>query len=295
MRVLPNGELLMFFRDDENLKHFPRSVITAEGVHAFGYRNIRQAYSPIPRHVHRDCYEIFYVSKGNLNLACGSKLYSLKGGDAIIVKPGELHSTGDMPLEIHEGYYLRLCKSGPLLGVKEEWADTIHDRLEQSENRVLHPQGDLTPMLSKAMQGVISQNVYRKNLAQAALLAFLYEVFESEFPEYKRAISEEIAKSVQYIGEHIRKNPTIEGAAESCGLSVSSFKHRFRREVGTSPMEYINRCRIDEAKKLLAQGWSVTDTAYELDFTSSNYFSAVFRRVTSMTATQYRAKAMNQE
>ena len=67
MRVLPNGELLMFFRDDENLKHFPRSVITAEGVHAFGYRNIRQAYSPIPRHVHRDCYEIFYVSKGNLN------------------------------------------------------------------------------------------------------------------------------------------------------------------------------------------------------------------------------------
>ena len=58
-------------------------------------------------------------------------------------------------------------------------------------------------------------------------------------------------------------------------------------QMGTNPRSFINYHKIEAAKKLLLDGQSVTDTAMELSFSSSNYFSAVFRRYTSLSPTEY--------
>ena len=47
--------------------------------------------------------------------------------------------------------------------------------------------------------------------------------------------------------------------------------------------------RIREAKRLLQDtGFSITDIAYELHYASSQKFAAQFRKVTGMTATEFR-------
>ena len=46
---------------------------------------------------------------------------------------------------------------------------------------------------------------------------------------------------------------------------------------------------VELARQLLLEGRSVTDVAMELGFSSSNYFSSVFRRYTAMSPTQYLA------
>ena len=47
--------------------------------------------------------------------------------------------------------------------------------------------------------------------------------------------------------------------------------------VGITPAEYINLQKISYAKKMLSNGKSnITDLAYMLGFSSSNYFSSVF-------------------
>lgn len=47
--------------------------------------------------------------------------------------------------------------------------------------------------------------------------------------------------------------------------------------VGITPAEYINLQKISYAKKMLSNGKSnITDLAYTLGFSSSNYFSSVF-------------------
>ena len=58
-------------------------------------------------------------------------------------------------------------------------------------------------------------------------------------------------------------------------------------EMGTSPRDFVNFHKVEAAKNLLLEGHSVTDVAMELSFSSSNYFSSVFRRYTSFSPTQY--------
>ena len=57
-------------------------------------------------------------------------------------------------------------------------------------------------------------------------------------------------------------------------------KARFREELGMPPHEYILRRRIDRAATLLADkttNRSVTEVAYDLGFSSSQYFATVFQ------------------
>ena len=57
--------------------------------------------------------------------------------------------------------------------------------------------------------------------------------------------------------------------------------------MGIAPRHYINYAKIGLAKQLLAQGKSVTDTAMELGFCNSSYFTVVFKRYAALTPTEY--------
>ena len=77
--------------------------------------------------------------------------------------------------------------------------------------------------------------------------------------------------------------------AEVAGLSVSHFKARFRRETGLPPREFILREKIRLAREALGKGHgTVTDIAFELGFSSSQYFATVFKRYTGQSPRQIR-------
>ena len=57
-----------------------------------------------------------------------------------------------------------------------------------------------------------------------------------------------------------------------------------------TPREYINQLKIREARKLLREGHSITETAMELGFSSSSYFAVLFKKITLYTPQEYRKK-----
>ena len=71
--------------------------------------------------------------------------------------------------------------------------------------------------------------------------------------------------------------------ADRYGLSLPRFKAKFRQQMGMPPGEYIMRERIRTAEEMLRQGMGITDVAYSLNFSSSQYFSTCFRRFYGMT------------
>lgn len=79
----------------------------------------------------------------------------------------------------------------------------------------------------------------------------------------------------------------MEELAQVALLSVSRFKQKFKDQMGTSPRNFINYNKIEAAKHKLQENGNVTQTAMELGFSSSNYFSSVFRRFTSTSPTDY--------
>ncbi len=58
------------------------------------------------------------------------------------------------------------------------------------------------------------------------------------------------------------------------------------------PGEFILRCKVEHARRLLAEEASpITEIAFRLGFSSSQYFATVFKRYTNMTPREARREA----
>lgn len=61
----------------------------------------------------------------------------------------------------------------------------------------------------------------------------------------------------------------------------------FKKKYGTGITDYINRVRLEQAKVLLAFGYSSTETAERTGYHDINYFSRVFKKYFAMTPSEY--------
>ena len=71
-------------------------------------------------------------------------------------------------------------------------------------------------------------------------------------------------------------------------LSESYFKQKFRQEMSVPPAKYIMQRRIALSRRLLAEGVSVAETTFRLEFSSSQHFAAYFKAYTLMTPSEWK-------
>ncbi|HUC92206.1 MAG TPA: helix-turn-helix transcriptional regulator [Paenibacillus sp.] len=84
---------------------------------------------------------------------------------------------------------------------------------------------------------------------------------------------------------------TLEQLAEVAGLNANYLSQLFKKEVGIPVSEYIQRERIEEAKKLLElTDMSLADIGVRLQFNDQSYFTKVFKKHTGMTPRQFRSQ-----
>lgn len=81
---------------------------------------------------------------------------------------------------------------------------------------------------------------------------------------------------------------TVERLASVGAMSRSTFAERFRSAIGRSPAEYVTEVRVDQAKRMLEAGRSVTDISRALGYASDEGFSRAFRRRTGVTPSSWR-------
>nr|WP_215236955.1 AraC family transcriptional regulator [Dyadobacter sp. CECT 9275] len=83
----------------------------------------------------------------------------------------------------------------------------------------------------------------------------------------------------------------IEGLAEKCNLSASSFKREFRKLYNDSPANYIKTKRLEKAaERLLASNGRITDIAYDCGFNDLANFTKSFHDKFGTSPSHYRSK-----
>ena len=93
----------------------------------------------------------------------------------------------------------------------------------------------------------------------------------------------------RYIKRHHNRDISSKEICEHFGCSRSFMSTQFNRHLGTSIREYINLLRVEDAKILLAYSHlNVTEIAYSVGFTDSNYFSSVFKKIVGISPLAYR-------
>jgi LacI family transcriptional regulator len=102
----------------------------------------------------------------------------------------------------------------------------------------------------------------------------------------------DVAKAIHYIRRHAFEGITVADILEELPLSRRALEHRFRRRLGRSPKEEIQRLRLDQAKSLLAStDLPLARISDRLGFHQPAYLSAVFKKETGVTPAAYRHRS----
>ena len=92
----------------------------------------------------------------------------------------------------------------------------------------------------------------------------------------------------QFIGINYNRSIAIQEVAELSNLTNEAFCRYFKNLTRLTFTQFVNHYRIDVAKKLLVQNYTVTETCFECGFESLSYFNRVFKKVTGSSPTTFK-------
>jgi len=111
------------------------------------------------------------------------------------------------------------------------------------------------------------------------------------FSGQKEHSDEPIKKAQLYIEKNYEHKLYIDKIAEMVNLNGRSFLRRFKKATDNTPLEYIQRVKIEAAKKKLE---STTDTIFEvmygIGYNDEKAFRTTFRKYSGLSPKEYRSK-----
>ena len=115
---------------------------------------------------------------------------------------------------------------------------------------------------------------------------------DSHYTEKMRLYELRIKKALAYIEQNYDSAVTIEDIAASANLGVSSCLRLFHSVLGTTPIRYLVKHRLQKAAEELkrGEGKTISEIAYACGFSDASYFNRCFRREFGKTPSEYIGK-----
>ncbi|QJD83945.1 helix-turn-helix domain-containing protein [Cohnella herbarum] len=167
----------------------------------------------------------------------------------------------------------------------------------------------LEDILHEARNPQLGSDEVISSLLQTLLIHFLREMEsiedhdpipplskQQQEPEPIRASNSDNSGSLsQNVRVYIERNYHLElslsDLAQLVYVSPYHLAHVFKDDVGMSPIQYLIKCRIDEAKRLLVDtDQSVRDIALQVGYPNANYFNLLFSKMTGNSPGKYRKR-----
>ncbi len=139
-----------------------------------------------------------------------------------------------------------------------------------------------------------------REMAIMASKFFLLEMdrnTQSQFVMFKGQKDHEdiaILKAQEFIENNYQEKITVDELADKFGIGRRTFERRFKKATSNTVIEYIQRVKIEAAKKQLESGRkNVTEVMYDVGYTDVKAFRDVFKKVAGMSPVDYRNKYNN--
>jgi AraC-like DNA-binding protein/quercetin dioxygenase-like cupin family protein len=247
-----------------------------------------RAGQPTAPHSH-DLLEIHYVVRGTQYQVVEDTPYRMRSGDTLVTLPGEKHFSGALQ-EKRIDYYLALdikTDKKNFLGSDSREALQLREQLAAIP-RFFSTDNSLYPHLDEILEVYASTEVHKVILIHSLLNRFLIRLLSFSGQHSQRTLSAPVKAALLFAKNNLTKRLSVSDLAQQAGLAASAFRERFTKEIGQSPKEYLLRERMEAAIGLLREGkMSVTDIAHELQFSSSQHFAKMFRKILNRTPGEY--------
>ena len=101
----------------------------------------------------------------------------------------------------------------------------------------------------------------------------------------------EILKAQQYIEKNIHEKISIDELAKISAVGRRTFERRFRLATNNSVLEYIQRVKVEAAKRQFETSRkNINEVMYEVGYTDTKAFRDLFKKLTGLTPIEYRNK-----
>lgn len=150
---------------------------------------------------------------------------------------------------------------------------------------------ELAKLTDKLFAISISGEMHKDILADLTLKELLIRIMQTQslisIESCTTKSGSRLHAVTSYILEHIHEHITIESLSQKAHMSKPSLFRSFKEELGISPMEYVIRARINNAKRVLQYTRNIKEACYASGFNNMNYFVRMFRRQEGMTPGAY--------
>ena len=143
--------------------------------------------------------------------------------------------------------------------------------------------------LAKLDKEILTKNNVKKYINK---LFILYQSKVLDSYEQDKVIS----KALQYVDDNYRDDIHREEIADMIYVSPNYFSKLFRRNVGMSFREYVNKLRIEESKRLLlSTNMTISEIAVYIGYFNISYFSTVFHKLVGISPAEFRLNNYKEE
>nr|WP_314464895.1 AraC family transcriptional regulator [uncultured Clostridium sp.] len=249
-------------------------------------------------HWHRE-FELVSVTEGIVHCSIGNIHYILEPGDGVFINSGAMHrflSTGTaiIPNVLFAPEFI--AREGSSI-YEKFMAPFLFSGISHFVLRTRNPwQSHLLSILSDLYKLCEDQTATWELGAHALVCQIWCVLFEhkDEFATMEHAGVNRLSQArfkrmTHFIEQNYEKRLTLGDIAHSAGVSKREALRCFQCSIPLSPIEYLNKYRLNQAKILLLHtDRSITDIAERSGFESTSYFDRLYKREYHMTPGRHR-------
>lgn len=111
------------------------------------------------------------------------------------------------------------------------------------------------------------------------------------FQGQKNHVDNDIKMAQEYIEAHYQDNVTVEELADRFAIGRRSFERRFKKATHNTAVEYLQRVRMEAAKRCFENSRkSISEVMFDVGYSDNKAFRDVFKKITGLTPVEYRNK-----
>jgi AraC-like DNA-binding protein len=268
------------------------------GGKSWNYKNVNSPYS-----------RVYFIIDGYAQLTMYGKKYDLKSGFLYLIpcfttvnmhcpdrfQQYYLHFTSRLQTGID---ILTILKCNYQVNAEKHGIDkNIFNRIiELNPGKELFEYDANKPILKRTTERAAELDDLKSAsdiLECNALLRLLLSVFFQDCD--KSAITHTVngltrfQNTTEYISQNIKSPISLQHLADIAGLTPTYFSNLFTKLMGDSPIQYINKRRIENAQLLLLSSNEPLDNiARQVGINDVFYFSRIFKKITGISPSAYR-------
>lgn len=246
-------------------------------------------------------FSLIFCDKGEANLSFSSKQLTLKSGECAFSPPNTeftasvatknvtvfyaVFSMKENSVSLFSGKPIAVSSFGKSLLIRLLKFCPLYFKTDKynSISHLPERQEDCSPLTEQSIRLLLE--LFIIECIKPADKSIITQLRDDDTATESQKITSEI---YAYLTEHTHDRISLADVADALYFSESYIKKAFRKETGKTIMQVFSELKIEEAKKLIAQGVPFGEISEKLSFCNKNYFTAVFKEVSGMTPSDYK-------